>query len=51
MHLVKNKIEIVQLVLNCSKFPRYLNTNNTFIAEFSYVRNSVTLFANRHKIW
>jgi len=51
MHFVKNKIEIVQLVLNCSKFPRYLNTNNTFIGEFSYVRNSVTLFAIRHKIW
>lgn len=51
MHFVKNKIEIVQHVSNCSKFPRYLNSNHTFIGEYSYVCNSVTLFATRNKIW
>ena len=51
MHFVKNKIEILQHVSNCSKFPRYLNSNNTFIGESSYVRNSVSLFATRYKMW
>jgi hypothetical protein len=34
MHSVKNKTEIVQHVLKCSKFPRYLNTYNTLLGEF-----------------